>query len=121
MKKSVYLLLFICLLTGLCFAPNVTIAADSIELKAITFLPRNHPIVNPNAEERRLLLLNALSARLFYRQPADAGLLQEKQKGADDLSARGAHAVEGDVEVGKRDVVWLPLGHNRHEGNPPGF
>ena len=51
MKKSVFFILTFLLMTSICPVVNTVHAADPVELKAITFVPKNHPIMDPTAFE----------------------------------------------------------------------
>lgn len=51
MKKSIYFFLPIFVLASLCFGMSVARAAGPIELKAVSYFPKNHPIMSPTTHE----------------------------------------------------------------------
>ena len=80
MKKSVFYLLAVFLLAGVCFGVNVVNAADPIELKAITFLPKNHPIVNPTAFEWIKRINEGLKGKVHIKYLGGPEIIPSKEQ-----------------------------------------
>ena len=60
MKKTIFFLVTVFLLAGFCFGINIASAAGPIKMKAVTFVPKNHPLVNPQGHEGIKMITEAL-------------------------------------------------------------
>jgi TRAP-type C4-dicarboxylate transport system substrate-binding protein len=80
MKKTIFILLTVFLLAGFCFGINVTSAAGPVKMKAISFVPKNHPLVNPQGHEWIKMINEALEGTVEIKYTGGPEVVPPKEQ-----------------------------------------